>query len=344
MSPLRSSAGPRRSAGRRRAPRGRCRRGSSSRGRAGRRGGRGRAHPPPLRRLERDRELLLDALLADELVQRASRASRIELVNGRAPRSSEREHGAVVTRSLRRATPPSKRLADALGRREVGVGLGEPLLGLGRGIAELDERVAGDDVPVAGPRCGASSTAASGAMRSFSSSTTRCAVFLPMPGNRLEERGVLADDRAAELGRRVAGDDRQRHLRAHAGDGEELLEELPLVGVGEAVELQRPRGRAGASRRRPRRRPRTCARRMGSRAAGSRLRPPRGRARLRPATPACRGGARSSSGSREREQGGASAWQIATASASAAWCGRGTSARPSTALTMRCTWIFSARP
>ena len=42
--------------------------------------------------------------------------------------------------------------------------------------------------------------------------------------------------------------------------------------------------------------------------------------------------------------GGASAWQIATASASAAWFGVGSSSRPRIALTIRCTCAFSARP
>src|ERR1019366_859909 len=38
------------------------------------------------------------------------------------------------------------------------------------------------------------------------------------------------------------------------------------------------------------------------------------------------------------------AWQTATASASAAWSGRGSSARPSSTWTMRETWSFCARP
>ena len=42
--------------------------------------------------------------------------------------------------------------------------------------------------------------------------------------------------------------------------------------------------------------------------------------------------------------GGASAWQIATASASAAWVGEGGSASPRMTLTIFCTCTFSARP
>ena len=60
-----------------------------------------------------------------------------------------------------------------------------------------------------------------------------------MPGNRLEARGVVARDRAAELGRRGAGDDRERDLRPDSRDAEQELEQLALVGRREAVELQR---------------------------------------------------------------------------------------------------------
>src|SRR5207253_10375776 len=42
--------------------------------------------------------------------------------------------------------------------------------------------------------------------------------------------------------------------------------------------------------------------------------------------------------------GDASAWQIATASASEACCGVGGVRIPRMAITMRCTWAFSARP
>ena len=45
-----------------------------------------------------------------------------------------------------------------------------------------------------------------------------------------------------------------------------------------------------------------------------------------------------------RISGGASAWQIATASASAAWLGVGFDSIARIARTMRCTCAFSARP
>jgi hypothetical protein len=45
-----------------------------------------------------------------------------------------------------------------------------------------------------------------------------------------------------------------------------------------------------------------------------------------------------------RRSGGASAWQIATASASAAWFGVGLAGSARMARTIRCTWPFSALP
>src|SRR5438477_2305052 len=45
-----------------------------------------------------------------------------------------------------------------------------------------------------------------------------------------------------------------------------------------------------------------------------------------------------------RSSGGASAWQIATASASAAWCGVGSSGSERIIFTIRCICAFSARP
>ena len=65
----------------------------------------------------------------------------------------------------------------------------------------------------------------------------RC--LLPNPGNRLEAGDVLERDRATQLARRRAGDDRERYLRADAVHGQELGEELPLGGVDETVELER---------------------------------------------------------------------------------------------------------
>src|SRR5258705_22813 len=58
-------------------------------------------------------------------------------------------------------------------------------------------------------------------------------------GDRLEACRVLADDRAPQLLRGRAGDDRERDLRPDAVHRQELDEELALGAVGEAVELHR---------------------------------------------------------------------------------------------------------
>src|SRR6185436_20950815 len=55
--------------------------------------------------------------------------------------------------------------------------------------------------------------------------------------NGLEERVVLTDDRATQLARRIARHDRERDLGPDSADGEQLLEKLALVGIGEAEKL-----------------------------------------------------------------------------------------------------------
>ena len=145
--------------------------------------------------------------------------------------------------------------------------------------------------------------------------------------------------------RRVARHDGERDLGPDAGDREQLLEELAFLRAGEAEELHRVLtdvevGLDGDL---------LCAvcllyrRGRGEHAvpdavhvedealgvAGDGL-PAEARDHRRPPAAAM--------------SGGASAWQIATASASAAWCGLGISVRPSTERTIRCIWSFSARP
>ena len=158
-----------------------------------------------------------------------------------------------------------------------------------------------------------------------------------MPGMVCEKVGVLAHDRAPQLGRRIAGDDGERHLRPDARDGEELLEELALLRVREAEELHGVLadvevrldddlvGPVGLLDRRRRRQDAIAdAVDVEDEAlcvAGHRLAAEPRDHRRPPAT---------------AMSGGASAWQIATARASAAWCGLGISVRPSTARTIRC--------
>ena len=57
--------------------------------------------------------------------------------------------------------------------------------------------------------------------------------------DRLEPFHVVARDRAAQFGRRRARDDGERDLGTDAGDAEQQLEQLTLVGCREPVQLQR---------------------------------------------------------------------------------------------------------
>ena len=71
------------------------------------------------------------------------------------------------------------------------------------------------------------------------------------PGDRLEALRVAGGDRAQQLARRAAGEDRDRDLGADAGDRGQVQEEVALLLGGEAVELRssrrgRPGGRAGS--------------------------------------------------------------------------------------------------
>ena len=177
---------------------------------------------------------------------------------------------------------------------------------------------------------------------SFSSSTIRSAVFLPTPGiawKRAVSWSTIARRRSA------AGEPEtiaSATFGPDPGDREQVDEELPLSRVGEAVELQRVlahvqvgldddlAGALGGAHRR---------RRGGEEVADAvdveheAVRRPAGRASPQPRDhPAI------------RSSGGASAWQIATASASAAWFGVGFDSSARIVRTIRCTCAFSARP
>src|SRR5215213_4061733 len=58
-------------------------------------------------------------------------------------------------------------------------------------------------------------------------------------GNRLEALGVACGDRPEELARRPAREDRDRDLRAHAGDGREAEEQVAFLLGGEAIQRDR---------------------------------------------------------------------------------------------------------
>ena len=168
-----------------------------------------------------------------------------------------------------------------------------------------------------------------------------------MPGHGLQAGDVAGDERGDQLARRAAAEHRERHLRPHRLHADEREEEVALLLGGEAVEGQRVvahdqvgvqrdgaahagdlaqrLGRDGQAVADP-------ARGLDHHVVGAADRDLAGDERDHPATAAA------------AASGAWLAWQMATASASAAWSGRGGSGSESSAWTIRATWPLSARP
>ena len=166
--------------------------------------------------------------------------------------------------------------------------------------------------------------------------------------DRLEPRGVAGGERGEQLARRAAGRARRARpsgrptgRRAAAGTGRApprwrsrraAARRRARSGACAAWPACPPRGPGAASRPRPRagsRRRRTSTTTWsGRRTATS----PVTSAIMRRPRPA------------PRRSGAELAWQIATASASAAWSGRGSSSSDEQRWTIRCTWSLAARP
>ena len=187
------------------------------------------ASPARLRRGEGDRQLLLDRLLADELVQpaRPERALELLLLGAEHLRGDGAHAGRL----------PQRQPHTLLGR-QLRIDRRQRLLRLEHRPTELDEGIAGSQVHgrarSAGDRDGIL-----GAELLLQLEHDPLGGLLADAGDRLEARRVLEHDRAAQVGGRRAGDDRERDLRPDPGHREQVQEELPLGRVGEAVELQR---------------------------------------------------------------------------------------------------------
>ena len=267
---------------------------------------------------------------------------------GRSVCSNASSSSTATRREELRAHAALRRRGRARAPRRTAPGsvVGERALGVGDRVAELDESVARNDVRVVRRR--GRCVGADDAELLLQLEHDPLGRLLPDPGNRDEARRVLAHDRAAQLLRRRAGDDRERDLRADAVHREQLDEELALGAVGEAVQLEHVLahveirldrhlvGAAGLAH---------DARRRGDEVADAAdvENEPFERRSTRPACPGA-SRRRSPSAAAIFMSGGASAWQIATASASAAWFGVGSASSPRIAFTMRCTCAFSARP
>src|SRR5215211_117920 len=166
-------------------------------------------------------------------------------VFGRSDRSSSTSSGSSSRATTLIPGPPGnaqhflgfscrfpQRGAYLLLDRQALVDAGERALRVDQRPAELDERVARDEVAVrrrVGRRADLLAQLEHDALRGL----------LADPGDRLEARGVLERDRAAQLRRRRPGDDRERDLRAHAVDAEQVHEQVTFLRRAEAVELER---------------------------------------------------------------------------------------------------------
>ena len=292
---------------------------------------------PRLCRVERDRSCSLTRSCPTKSSSRRGRSERST--------SSSSGRSAGARNWLVSVTPPAQRQPDALLGGQLGIDLRERPLGVDDRVAELHERVARDEVAGRVGDGGERKLDVAELLLELEHDALRG--LLPDPGDRLEARVVAERDRPAQLGGRRAGDDGERDLRADPAHREEMHEELALLGVGEAVELQgvlpdvevRLDGhlRAGGWR---------GAGRPGSPPRGSRRRSRRARARPRSCPPACPGAARSPLRPHDasRASGGIEAWQIATARASASCEVGGSMSSASSIFTIRATCPLSARP
>ena len=174
----------------------------------------------------------------------------------------------------------------------------------------------------------------------------RSAVRLPIPGTAWKRARVAGGERAEQLARRAAGEHGQRDLRADRLHAEQQQEEVALLLGGEAVERQRvvaddqvavqrdrlARGRDVAQRLGRDGEPVADAAAVDDDVVGAAHRD----LALEQGDHAVAASAAAS--------GARLAWQIATASASAAWSGCGSSVQREQRWTIRCTWSLSARP
>ena len=186
------------------------------------------ASPRPFAAVERDRELFLDAGLADEFVEPARPQALLDLflvVAQRRRQELRRVHAALFNASRTRSSGGSSESTSARARS-----------------ASSSDQPSSTSASRA-TRYGVSGPAPSdrflGAELLLELEHDAIGRLLADAGDRLEARRVLAHDRTPQLGGRRAGDDGERDLRPDPADREELDEQLPLAAVGEAVELER---------------------------------------------------------------------------------------------------------
>ena len=183
-------------------------------------------------RLEEDAELLLDPLLADELGQPPRPQAEVELVLGA-------DLGALGQALLahRRSRPRPWRTRPSASRPS-GASC-EGRVGLLGPEPERDQPVAGRQVGVGRPGGhGRRLAAVEGAEPVAQLQHHPLGRPLADPARRLQAGAVAARQGQAQLAGGVEPADRQRQPRAHPADAGERLEERPLGGGGEAVEVE----------------------------------------------------------------------------------------------------------
>ncbi len=284
------------------------------------------------RRRDRDAELLLELLLADELLEPARAQRRVELVLGALVRRLQRGRspacGSSAARALQRV---GDQVLGRLARRAV-----EQLLGLLRREAEPDEAVAREQPRVVAAR---DHDRVAGGRRAdllaqLDHDPLGGALADPLHG--LQPRRVAGRDGGEQLARRAAREHRERDLRADGLHADQQQEQVALGLGGEAVELQRvvAHDQVRVQRRRVADR-RRVAQRLGRDrqpvADAAARRRPRGRSAAPPPR-RYRSAITRARSTAATQPSAPLAWQIATASASAAWSGAGRSVSASSAL------------
>ena len=279
---------------------------------------------------DRDRELVLDRRLPDEVLEPARAKRAVELLVALHLRIVDpRLVGLVIGESgdgaHRRAVLSAPAIRSSGRSPSV---LLEQLVGLGGGVAEPDQPLAGERARVVGS--GDRDLRAGSAPSTFSRSSTtiRSAVRLPIPGTACSRAVSPARDGGEQVARRSAREHGERHLRVQptARRAASRTASAPPRSQSRRAPARRrgrpcgcaaaPDGRrrgpcaASAPRPRPGSRRRRIRSRRGRRGGPRRCRRA-ARSRRRPLGASRGAGQRAASGARFRSQ-------IATASASAA--------------------------
>ena len=186
--------------------------------------------------LDRDLELGLERVLADELVQppRAQRLPRRRRRRGACGGLQAVEVGAG---RADHSAAHLQRVGDQ-GLRRVTGGAVEQLLDLGRAEAEADQAVAGERARVVRwPSLVIDDRVVGDLRLELDDDPLRGA--LADAGHGLQARGVAGRDGGQQLARRAAGEHGERHLRADALDADQQQEQVALLLGREAVQGQR---------------------------------------------------------------------------------------------------------